>query len=425
MPAPTSVSGGDHDRAPVHPDPAAGTSWWQQRSPSPGFAPLERDARCDVVVVGGGVTGCSAALHLARAGANVVLLEARDIASGASGRNGGFLLAGLAHRFTSLVDLLGADRAAELYALSTVGRDDLYATAAAIGAGDHAQRTGSLRLAVDRDEVDDLEREASLLDAHGFTVERLTRAQLPADLGAHFLGGLRFPEDGRSFPAAWVRALGAAARDAGATLHERSPVTSIDDDVNAVCVTTTSGASITADHVVVATEAWLSGLLPELTGLVLPYRSQVLAAAPPRTPDGAVRRVLPHVTWSRRGWDYAQQSSDGHLVIGGEQLEDVERLRTWDETTEHDDQAWLETWLRRVFDLDPDVVARWAGVLSQTPDGFPFVGPLPQRPRVLACGGWGGAGNVLGFTCGRLVAELLRGGSDHIPAEMRAGRALR
>lgn len=411
-------------RAPIAPDPAAPQSWWQQQAPSPGYAPLRGDAQSDVVIVGGGVAGCSAAWHLARAGARVTLLEARELASGASGRNGGFLLAGLEHRFSALVDLLGMTRANELLQMTVDGRERLFETAASIGAGDFAVRTGSLRLAVDQSEVEDLEREATLLEAAGIRVERLTAAQLPGPLGAHMLGGLRFPDDGRSMPAGWVRALGAAAANAGAVVHEHSPVHSIEDDADGVVVTTADGHAVRADHVVVATESWLSGLLPELTGLVLPYRSQILAAKAPRDADGAIQRLLPHVTWSRRGWDYAQQTQDGTIVIGGEQEEDVERLRTWDEVTEPVDQAWLESWVRRVLGVEPDVVTRWAGILSQTPDGFPFVGPLHGRPRVIACGGWGGAGNVMGFVCGGQIARVARGTTSDVPPEFSpTGRA--
>ena len=405
------------------PDADAPPSWWQQRWPSPGFAPLDGDARADVVVVGGGVSGCSTAWHLARAGARVRLLEARDVASGASGRNGGFLLAGMAHRPVALAELVGADRAGELFQLTADGRERLFEVAVSIGAGAFATRTGSLRLAVDAEELDDLEDEATLLEAiPGVRVERVAAPDLPSTLGTHFLGGLRFPDDGRSVPAAWVRALASAAAEAGAVLHERSPVVSIDDDADGVEVRTAGGHVVRGEHVVVATEAWLSGLLPELAGLVLPYRSQVLAAAAPRDGDGEVRRVLPNVTWSRRGWDYAQQAADGTLVVGGEELEDVSRLRHWEEVTEPDDQAWLESWVRRVLEVEPDVVARWAGVLSQTPDGFAYLGALPGRPRVVACGGWGGAGNVLGFVGGGLVADLVHDGTDRIPPELRASR---
>lgn len=377
----------------------------------------------DVVVIGAGISGCSTAWHLARAGAHVTLLEARDVASGASGRNGGFLLAGMAHRPVALAELVGVERAAELFSITVDGRERLLEVAASIGAGAFATRTGSLRLAVDAGELDDLEAEAALLERMpDVRVERLTADALPEPLAGHFLGGLRFPDDGRSVPAGWVRALAAAARDEGAMIHEQSGVVAIDDDADGVAVRTVDGRVVRADHAVVATEAWLSGLLPELAGVVLPYRSQVLASSAPRNGAGEVARVLPHVTWSRRGWDYAQQASDGTLVVGGEELEDVEPLRHWDETPVDRDQRWLEGWVRRVLGAEPNVVARWAGVLSQTPDGFPLLGPLAGRPRVATCGGWGGAGNVLGFVGGRLVADLVFAGDDRIPPELRADR---
>lgn len=405
------------------PDPAAGVSWWQQHWPSPGFAPLDRRREAEVVVVGGGVSGCSTAFHLARAGARVILLEAREMASGASGRNGGFLLAGLAHRPVPLSDIVGEQRAAELYELTVRGREAVFQLADDLGMPGFAQRTGSLRLAVDRAELDDLDREAALLAAADVRVERLTSAQLPGPLAnGHFLGGLRFEDDGRLVPAGWARRMARAAADAGAVMCEHSPVVAIEDDSDAVTVRTANGMEVRAEHAVVATEAWLSGLLPELAGIVLPYRSQVLAAAAPLDASGQPRRVFPHVTWSRRGWDYVQQAEDGTIVIGGEQLEDVELLREWEEVTVERDQRWLEGWLARVVGIEPEVVARWAGVLSQTVDGFPVLGPLPGRPRVVSCGGWGGAGNVLSFVGGRIIASFIHEGLDEIPAEARAAR---
>lgn len=398
---------------PPWPAPSA-DSWWQQRAPSPGFAPLAASRTADVIVVGGGVTGCSAALQLARRGADVVLLEARDVAGGASGRNGGFLLAGLAHRPVALAKIVGSQRALELYQLTAAARDRLYATAADIGVADYARQTGSLRLAGDDDDAADLRAEYDLLAGAGIAVELLQPADLPDGLSARFVAGLRFADDGASMPAGWARALAGAAAAAGAHIHEQSPVidithTTADDQSPIVTVSTLAAQSVTAPAVIIATEAWTPAVLPELAGHILPYRSQILAAAAPRTSDGAVRRVLSYPTWSRRGWDYAQQTLDGTLVIGGERIEDVSLVRHWQETTCDDDQRWLESWLRDVLDVTPQVIARWAGVLSQTPDGFPWVGPLDQRPGVYVCAGWGGAGNVLGFHCGGLIADLIAG----------------
>lgn len=412
----------DGARAPIAPDAHATPSWWQQYWPSPGYAPLQRSVETDVVVIGAGITGCSAAWHLARAGVSSVVLEAREVASGASGRNGGFLVAGLAHRPVALAERVGLARAAELYAMTGHGRDRLFEVAADLAGADYAVRTGSLRLAMDEDELDAIDEEHALLEQMGVAVERLTRAELRAPLRDHFLGGLRFPGDGRSIPTGWVHALAAAAAAAGARIHEHTPVALIEDEPNGVVVLTETGLEVRARSVVVATEAWLSGLLPELAGISLPYRSQVLAALPPRSDDEQVQRLLPEATWSRRGWDYVQQTADGTLVIGGEATEDVELVRSWDEVTVAADQQWLESWLRRVLDVEPQVTARWAGVLGQTVDGFPLLGRLPHRPSVIVCGGWGGAGNVMGFVGGELVASLAREEGARIPVEMRVDR---
>lgn len=403
-------------------EPAGPESWWQTQHPSPGYEPLASDTTCDVCVIGAGISGCSTAFHLAGAGtgADVVLVDAREVAGGASGRNGGFLLAGLDVRYADLRTRLGKVRAAALYGMTVDGRDLLLRTADELGLGRFARRTGSLRLAVDEPEIADLALEAVALRGDEFDVRELSPDQLDAPLAAAgFTAGLSFAGDGASIPAAWVRGLCAAARERGVRVHEHSPAVSVTTTATKPVVQLASGQRIAAEKVVVCTEAWLPGLLPELTDIVVPYRSQLLAAAAP--PGNAVLLKCP--TWSRRGWDYAQQLTTGELIVGGEEREDASLYRTRAEQTDPRDQAALDAWITRVLGCTPEVLQRWAGVLSHTPDGMPLVGRIPGRSGVFVCGGWGGAGNVLGFVGGRLIAGLLAGGEGP-PAEFDPKRLL-
>lgn len=400
--------------------PDAEPSWWQTDAALPELASLDDDADVDVCIVGAGVTGTSAARALARAGAKVLLLDARGVAAGASGRNGGFLLAGLQLRFPDLVNRVGPTRASALHRFSLEARDALMHTAAEIGLGAAVTRTDSLRIATGDDELAELRVEHALLAEHGFESRFLHAEQLPGPLAEHFTGGLRVPGDGQMHPARWVGALAAAAAADGADVRGRSPVISLGTErgsAGGAIAQLLSGKRVRAGAILLCTEAWLPGLLPELGGRVVPYRSQVLAARVGEGPSN----LLPMPVWSRRGWDYAQQRPDGVLVVGGEQLEDPDAHATWAETVHGPDARANAEWIRRVLGVEPDVQARWAGVLSRSADGFPYVGAVPGRRHVYVAGGWGGAGNVLGFAGGRLLAGLLTS-SDEIPPELRCER---
>ena len=191
----------------------------------------------DVAVVGGGVTGCSCAHVLAEAGLSVRVLEAREIASGASGRNGGFALRGAAPAYDDARRRLGSERARALWRLTERYLDRLESLA-----GDAFRRTGSLRLAADPAERSELEAEYEALREDGFDVE--WRDELSAPLASRFQGAIFHPADGALQPARWVRRLAARAAQAGAVLREHTRVGSLDE--------------IEAEHVIVATDGYTS-----------------------------------------------------------------------------------------------------------------------------------------------------------------------
>jgi gamma-glutamylputrescine oxidase len=362
------------------------TSYWlaEARTPYPTTPRSGSTEQVDVVVIGAGVTGCSCALTLAERGLRVRLLEAGEVASGASGRNGGFALRGTALPYDRARAELGSGRARELWRLSERALDRL-----ARLAGDACGRVGSLRLAVGREEAEELVAELEALRADGFDVEWLE--ELPAPLSGLFSAGLVHPHDAAIQPARWVRRLAGRAAAAGAEI------------VEGVRVTTAEPAELDADAIVVAADGLTAELLPELAGIVRPRRGQMLATEP------LAERLFERPHYARRGFDYWQQLPDGRLVVGGRRDVSFSTEATADDATTDAVQTGLERLVVELVGRLPEVTHRWSGSWGETPDLLPLAGRLPGRSNVWVAGGYSGHGNVLGFACGDLLARAIAG----------------
>ena len=361
------------------------TSYWLEEPTEAVFGRSRFEGHAEVAVVGGGVTGCSCALTLASRGARVRLHEARAIAGGASGRNGGFALRGATASYDVARAELGVDRARRLMELTERSLDRIEELA-----GDAFRRVGSLRLAADDAERQELRLEHDALRADGFQVEWVD--ELPAPLDALYRGAIHHPTDGALQPARWVRRLAARAAAAGADLREHDPVRVEELD---------------ADVVVVAGDGFTAALLPELGDLVRPRRGQVLATEP------LAERLYERPHYARGGYDYWQQLPDGRLVLGGCRDASPAAEETDVESTTAVIQARLDELVAALLGRSPRVTNRWAGIWGTTPDLAPLAGRLPGRDAVWIAGGYSGHGNVLGLACGDLVARAILG--DHAP----------
>ena len=359
-------------------------SWWLAEEAPPLRSP-RLDDPVDVAIVGAGVTGCSCALTLSSGGLRVRVYEARTIASGASGRNGGFALRGGAPPYDRAREQLGVECARLLWAFT----ERALARMAEL-AGDAFRPEGSLRLAADLGERAELEAEFAALREDGFAAEWLE--ELPSPLAGRFFGAIRHPPDGALQPARWVRRLAARAVEAGAEIREHSRV----EDIGA----------LPAERVVVATDGYGGDLVPELAQVISPVRGQVIVTEP--LPE----RLFPCPHYSRRGYDYWHQPPDRRLVLGGRRDTTLEAEFTAEETTTQEVQAALESFARELVGFVPAVQARWAGIWGRTPDEYPLAGLLPGQERVWVATGYSGHGNVLGFACGELVARSLLGDSQ-------------
>jgi gamma-glutamylputrescine oxidase len=360
-----------------------GTYWLEDEAVPRVSRPL--DGRADVGVVGGGITGCACALTLAEAGLRVRLHEAREIASGASGRNGGFALRGGAMPYDHACEWLGRDRAQSYWQWTERSIDRLEQLA-----GDAFRRIGSLRVAADEEERDELRAEYSALREDGFAAQ--WQDELAPPLGGRFTGAILHPPDGVLQPARFVRRLAALAAEAGAEIREHSRVASLDE--------------LDADAVVVATDGYPSGLLGELEGSIIPTRGQMIATEP--LPELLFER--PH--YGRHGFDYWHQRRDGRILAGGFRDVSLESEFTADETTTPWIQAALERFVEELVGRPLRVTHRWAGIFGLVLDFMPVVGRLPGRDAAWVAGGYSGHGNVLGLACGELVARALLGDRD-------------
>jgi glycine/D-amino acid oxidase-like deaminating enzyme len=355
----------------------------------------------DVVVVGGGVTGLSCARVLAENGLRVRVLEARRAATGASGRNGGFALRGLSVPYSQ-------KRLPVLWRFTEETVDHM-----AELAGDAFRRAGSLYVVASEEEAASARVEQSALLEDGFAAEWVDRWDLPPLLRPHFIGGLHNPGDGALHPGRWTRRMAFLAVQAGAAIADHSRAV----HVNGTSVTTERG-TVSADHVVVATDGYTHRLLPELDDVITPARAQMIATAP------LSERHFEHVVASRGGWDYWQQGLDNRLLIGGQRDLELEAECTRDDEPSDSIQERIERLARALVPNLPPVTHRWAGSMGFTPDWMPLVGALPTRPNVWISLGYSGHGNVLALACGEGIARAILGRGDRRLEPLSPGRIL-
>jgi gamma-glutamylputrescine oxidase len=355
----------------------ANSSWWLDEEAAP-IARVRVDAP-EVEIVGAGITGISAALTLADAGLRVRVHDARQVAGGASGRNGGFALRGGTMAYDKAVEWLGRESALEYWRLTEHHLDRL----AELG-GDALRRTGSLRIAADEEERDEIRAEYDALRADGIAAEWRTDV-----LGGRYPAAIFHPGDAAIQPARLVRRLAARAVESGVEIVEQHRVGSLDE--------------LEAPRVLVATDGYPSGLLGELEGLIIPTRGQMIATEP------VAERLFDCPHYGRHGFDYWQQLPDGRITAGGFRDFAMDSEFTDSEETTPTIQDALESFVAELVGRRVPVAQRWAGIFGLVLDFLPVVGRLPGSERAWVAGGYSGHGNVLGFLSGDLVAKAMLG----------------
>jgi glycine/D-amino acid oxidase-like deaminating enzyme len=346
--------------------------------------------RADVVVVGGGITGVSLAYWLGRGGADVLVLERARLAAGASGRNAGFLLAGVASSYANAVAKYGHSLAAEVWAF-TLENNERFADLLAGRAG--WRRGGSWTLAASADEALALQTSAQLLREDGLPGEWVPAAGVRGP----GLGGLLNPSDGELQP---VEAVAFLADVATALITEDVEVIGIEPGGSGVRIHT-SGGEVGAGAVVLATNGYTRQILPSIA--IDPVRGQMLAT-------GAAGPVTDRPVYTEHGFVYWRQLVDRRVVVGGFRHTALADEIGYDERPTEAVQRHLDAYLPSLG-LTAAVTHRWAGVMGFTRDGLPLVGAVPGAPGVHVCAGYSGHGMGFAFNCARLLADSILGGA--------------
>jgi glycine/D-amino acid oxidase-like deaminating enzyme len=318
--------------------------------------------------------------HLAKRRFSAVLVEARHLAFGASGRNAGFLLAGVADCYAEAVRIFGRSKAREVWQVTDENHDRMIEAVAGVDVG--YRRLGSATFASGDEERARLEESAQMLRDDGFA--------------AHWDGSrLLNPRDGEVDPAAVVGTL--AGRLRGGAIREGVEVTAIEPAGEEVTVRAGESAC-RAGVVVLATNGYTSLLLPQVK--IQPTRAQMLASAP------LSREVCDVPTYSHFGYRYWRQLPSGEVLIGGWRDTSMDSEVGYDDQPTDQIQEHLD---RKLEEMSPgaEVTNRWAGIMGFTETGLPLVGPVDGMKNVYTCAGFNGHGMGFAFMSAMNLVEML------------------
>ena len=390
--------------------------------PAPDHPTLKGEVEADLVVVGGGATGLSAALHAAERGLKVVLLEGGRIGWGASGRNGGQIIPGLRKGGLELIKMYGRERAQALFHLALEARGlvgdliDRHAIACDL------VETGHLLGAVKTSDAPHLEAEiqclADVMDYHD--AQFLTGPETRAQVDTPYHAGLLDRRGGHMHSLNYTLGLARAAVAAGVTIYENSVAVGLSQN-GGVRVTTSAGA-IKASQAVLAGDALLTGLVSRINSRIMPVANYVVATEPLADADALIPANVA-VSDTRFVVNYYRRTADNRILFGGGERYTPDPPR--------DIAGFVRPHLEGTFPQlkGAKIDYAWGGLVSVTTSRLPHVG---RQGEVYFAHGYSGLGVILSTLGGKLLVEAMAGETSRFdlfakvePMAFPGGMALR
>ncbi|AMQ84275.1 NAD(P)/FAD-dependent oxidoreductase [Pseudomonas sp. 22105] len=370
------------------------------------YPELAGDLIADVCVIGGGFTGVNAAIELAQRGLSVILLEARRIGWGASGRNGGQLIRGIGHDVEGFARHVGSEGVRYLHRAG-IDSVELVRQRITDNAIECDLRWGFCELANTPAQFDAFKAEQESLAQLGYRHEtRLVAPELIRQQVVNagvYKGGLIDMGSGHLHPLDLVQGEARLAASLGVRIFEQSPVLEILHG-STVQVRTQSG-TVRAGSLVLGCNAHLDELEQQLSGKVLPAGSYIIATEPLSAERAA--ELIPQnlaLCDQKVGLDYYRLSADRRLLFGG--------ACHYSGRDPADIAAYMRPKMLKVFPQLADVRIdyQWGGKIGITANRFPQVGRLKQHPNVFYAQGYSGHGLNVTHWCARLLGEAIHAG---------------
>lgn len=372
----------------------------ESAEPAPATPPLDGDARTDVVVVGGGITGLSTALHLAEQGARVILLEAEEPGWGASGRNGGQVNPGLKHDPDIVERDFGQDLGSRMNALAGAAPGFVFDLIERHGIRCDARRNGTLRAAVRAKHASQVRITAEQLARRGAPVELLEGLKLEEATGtARYRVAMLDRRGGDLNPMSFSRGLARAALRAGAAVHGGTRALSL-ARAGAHWQVATAAGTVSARQVVLATNGYTDNLWPGLRRSIVPLFGAIAATGP--LPDSIARGIMPSraaLYESGTVTVYYRVDSGRRLLIGGRgPMREIAATAAIPHLLSYARTLWpalaQTPWMHA-----------WGGRLAMTPDQYLHI--HEPADGVLICLGYNGRGVAMGTAMGAQLARRL------------------
>lgn len=409
-------------------DLTSGSLYWPQQTKTHTYPTLQEAIRCDVAIIGGGITGALVAHYLSEVGIEAVVLEKRDIGKGSTSASTALLQYEIDTHLIDLKEKVGEANAVRAYQLCLEAINKLETLTRTLQNSCGFECKKSLYLASRPKDVKTLYEEYEARKQIGIPLEFLDGATLETDFGLHYPAALLSAVAAQVDPFALAHTLLSQASTKGLRVFEQTEIESYENDElkkksflehlakdEPVTLTTTTGSTVTAKRVIFATgyesQQYLSQKVVNLNSSYA-FVSQPLGET----------RLEPYLVWeTARPYLYMRTTTDGRILVGGEDVP-FRNPKARDALLKRKTNKLQKRFLELYPDIPLDIDYVWAGTFGETKDGLPFIGKTPEYPNAFFALGYGGNGITYSLIAAELIRDALLGEHNSDAAIFRFGR---